>query len=81
MRILSYNYPKTLQVSLYSSRLVLQGIAAGIGTSDLFTRIFHNILELFVCWINEENTTRSSSIVKLRFFDGPLLLFFSLRRF
>ena len=48
---------------------------------QLSTRIFHDILEFFVSWINEVNTTQSSGIVELWFLDGPLLLLFSFRRF
>ena len=47
---------------------------------QLSTRISHNILELFIRGINEINTTQFSSIVKLRFFDSPLLLLFAFRR-
>ena len=49
--------------------------------TQLSTRVFHDILEFFTSWINEVNTTQFSSIVKPRFFDSPLLLFFALRRF
>ena len=48
---------------------------------QLSTRVFHDILEFFTSWINEVNTTQFSSIVKPRFFDCPLLLFFAFRRF
>ena len=48
---------------------------------QLSTGIHHNILEFSICWINEVNTTQFSSIVELRFFDSPLLLSSSLRRF
>ena len=72
---------KTLQVSLYSSRLVLQGIAAGIGSSNFLRAFFHNVLEFFIRWINEVNTTHLPNIAKLRFFDSSLLLFSSLRRY
>ena len=34
--------------------------------------VFHGFLELRICWINETNTAQSFSVVKLRFFDGPL---------
>ena len=80
---------ETLQVSLYSARLVVQGIAAGIETSNIlraffmFPWILHNpcFLEFFIRWIKEVNTKQFSSIVKLWFFDSPLLIFSSLRRF
>ena len=42
---------------------------------QLSTCILHDILEFFMCWINEENKPQFSSIVELRFFDSPLLLF------
>ena len=48
---------------------------------QLSSRIFHNLLEFFVSGINEVNTTQLSGIVKLRFFDSPLLPLFSCRRF
>ena len=44
---------------------------------QLSTRFCHNILEFFISWINEVNTTLFSSIVKPRFLDSPLLLFFA----
>ena len=71
----------TPQVSLYFSRRVLQGIAAGIGTSNFLRRLFHNILEFLIIRINEVNTTQSSGIVELWFFDSPLSLLFAFRRF
>ena len=48
---------------------------------QLSTLVFHDILEFFTSWINEVNTTQFSSIVKPRFFDSALLLFFAFRRF
>ena len=44
---------------------------------QLSTHIFHGVLEFFICWINEATTSKSSGIVKLRFFDSPLLLRFA----
>ena len=44
---------------------------------QLSTRIAHNLLELFICWINEVNTTQFSCIVKLRFFDSTLPTYLS----
>ena len=44
------------------------------------TRILHDILEFFIIWINEVNTTQFSGIVELRFCDSPLMLFFAFRR-
>ena len=46
---------------------------------QLSTRVFHDILQFFTSWINKANTTQFSSIVKPRFFDSPLLLFFAFR--
>ena len=48
---------------------------------QLSTSILHNILDFFICWINEVNTTQCSSIVELQFVHSPLSLFSSLRRF
>ena len=47
---------------------------------QLSTRIFHKTLEFLIIRINEVNTTQFFSIVELRFFDSPLLLFFAFRR-
>ena len=55
------------QVSLYFLPLILQGIAAGIGTSNFLRAIFHSFNELRIFWINEVNTAQSSSVFKLRF--------------
>ena len=48
---------------------------------QLSVRIFHNFLEFCTRWISGVNTTQFSSVVELRFFDGPLLLLSSLRRY
>ena len=62
-----FAHKEVRQFSLYCAPLVLQGIAAGIGTS--------NFLRAFM--INEVHHSQPSSIVKLGFFDSPLLFFFS----
>ena len=66
---------------LYSRPLVLQGIAAGIGTSNFLRAFSKSFLGFLTCWVNEVNTSQCSCIVKLRFFDSPLLLLFSYWRF
>ena len=38
--------------------------------------VFNGFLELRICWINENNTAQSLSVVKLRSFDGPLVFRF-----
>ena len=64
------------QVSLYFPPLILQCVAAGIGTY-----VFHCSFELLIRWINEVNTAQSSSVVKLRFIDSTFLFLFSVRCF
>ena len=54
---------------------------SGIGNSNFLRAFFEQFLEFFILKINEINTMRLSSIVELPFFDSPLLLFDSLRRF
>ena len=73
--------PEELQVSLYSRPLVLQGIAAGIGTSNFLRAFSKSFLGFLTRWVHEVNTSQFSCIVKLRFFDSPLLLLFSYWRF
>ena len=69
-------FPMLRQVSLLLWHIgILQGIAAGIGTSN-FPRAF----EFFIIRINEINTTQPSGIVELWFLDSPLSLFFAFRR-
>ena len=46
---------------------------------QLSTRILHDILDFFIIWINEVNTTQFSCIDELRFLDSPLLFFFAFR--
>ena len=59
--------------------LILQGIAAGIGTSN-FLRVFLNsFFELLIRWINEANPARSSSVFKLWFLDSLFFFCFSSR--
>ena len=70
--------------SQYRSRFlavygVLQGIAAGIGTSNFLRAFFHDVLELLILRINEEDTTQFSGIFELSFLDSPLLLYFAFR--
>ena len=66
---------EVLQVSLYFLPLIWKGIAAGIGTSNFLRAFLSSFLELRICWINDVNTSQPSCIVKLRFFDSPLLFF------
>ena len=77
MRIFVLPGSEVRQVSLYFPPLILQTIAAGIGTSNFF-QAFNGFLELFIYQIDEIDTSQLSCIVDLRFFDSPLLLFFSL---
>ena len=46
---------------------------------QLSPRVFDDIRELFVLWINEANTFQLSRVIELRFLDRPLLPLFSLR--
>ena len=69
--------PEVRQVSMYSRPVVLQSICCWHRNFLLSPRMFW----LPSAWINEVNPSQPSSIIKLRFFDGPLLFFFSLRCF
>ena len=44
-------------------------------------RMFNSFFEFRICWINAVNSAQSSGVVKLRFFESPLLFCFSLRCF
>ena len=68
---------KTLQVSLYSSRLVLQRIAAGIGTSHFLRAFFIISLNSSSAGSRKQIPRFFSSIVKLR--TSIAHFFFSLR--
>ena len=48
---------------------------------QLSPRFSNSFLEFIIRWINEVNTAQCPCLVKLRFFDGPLLLLFSFWRF
>ena len=60
---------------MYFLLLILQSIAAGSGTSNFLRAFLNSFFKLVIRWINEVNTAQSSNIVKLRFFDSPLLFF------
>ena len=45
----------------------------------LSTSVFHGVLEFFIFWFNEEDTSQSSGIIELWFLDSPLLLRFAFR--
>ena len=47
---------------------------------QLSTRILHDIFEFSIIWINDVNATQFSTIVELRIFDCPVMLFFTFRR-
>ena len=66
--------------SLYGQRRSLQGIAAGIGSSNVLRAFLHDILEFLTIRINYVNTTQSPGIAVLWFLDCPLLLRFAFRR-
>ena len=70
---------KTLQVSLYSSRLVLRGIAADIGTSNFLLAFF--ILNSSSAGSIEQRPRNFPALSSLVFFDSPLLLFSSLQTY
>ena len=55
------------QVSLCSLLLILQNIAAGIGTSNFLRAFFSGFFEVRIFWINDVNTGQSSSVVKASF--------------
>ena len=61
--------PEVLQVSLYFPPLVQGKIPL----------IFNSFLVLRICWISDTNSSQPSRMVTLRFFDSPLLFFFSMR--
>ena len=58
---------EALQVSLYSSRLVMQSIANGIETSNFLRAFFANFLEFFIRGINEINTTHFQALSSFGF--------------
>ena len=82
MRILSTERRNflTQQVSPRSVSL-LHGMADSRCNSNFFARFFHGVLELHVIWIEVLNSCHLLSIVELRLFNNPMLLFFLLRAF
>ena len=61
--------PDVRQVFLFFTPMVLQGIAAGIGTSNFLRACLIVFLELRICSIDEINTSQLPRIVELRFFS------------
>ena len=55
------------QVSLYVLPLILQGIGAGIGTSNFLRAFLNSFFELCIRWINKVNTAQSSGFVQVRY--------------
>ena len=68
-----------LQVSLCLLLLILQSMAAGVGTSNFFRVFLRGVLQLSICRIIKNNYSQPTCIVELWFLDCPLLFFFSLR--
>ena len=59
--------------------MFLQGIAAGIGTSNfLRAALIDCELELFIAWFDEVFSSQFSDIIEFWFLDGPSLFCFLL---